>query len=315
MQDEFKERFNPANKEDEKAGTLITDFYAYNNGNKPWRTGFHWVGDLAAEYEVEVEGDKGHLLLESVEGGAHFQCSIDVANGEATLSRRQPTGETGLFTDQQGETEKKPVGQTKIKKPGSYRLRFSNVDNEVLLWVNNRLVQFDGPTTYESEAIVAPRWRQDDPGDLAPVGIGTRSLAMQVKRMRVFRDVYYVALDTKQENMSQTDYLMGFDEGRFSNYKEWDQMKFFTHRFEQLIPEKGSMGKDDFLPMGDNSPESSDGRMWPALDDKQKHTVHRDLLIGQAMFVYWPHSWRKKTGSSGQSLPVIPNFRQMRLIK
>jgi hypothetical protein len=35
-----------------------------------------------------------------------------------------------------------------------------------------------------------------------------------------------------------------------------------------------------FLCMGDNSPESSDGRSWG--------TVPRRLLLGRALLVYWP---------------------------
>ena len=35
----------------------------------------------------------------------------------------------------------------------------------------------------------------EDPGDLAPAGIGTRGATLHVQRLRVLRDVYYVATD------------------------------------------------------------------------------------------------------------------------
>jgi signal peptidase I len=315
-------------------GKLITDYYAYNHGStrayndestreehfggesfaQERSTGRHWVGDLAAEFEIEVINKQGQVLLDLVEGGTHFQCSIDVQTGQATLSRVGPTGKKGVFTDQQGAQVEHPTGETKMTGPGSYELRFSNVDNELLLWVNNRLVSFQGPTTYQAEPALSPHWRPDDPGDLAPVGIGNRSVGLVVNRMRVLRDVYYVAL-TEATFRTGTDY--GADDAtsmnireKLADYHNWEHTSFFRQRTEQVIPGPGlALGPEDYLPLGDNSPESSDGRMWPLDDPEQQHTVHRRLLIGQAMFVYWPHSWR------WGRVPIVPNISQMRMIK
>ena len=317
-------------------GKLITDYYAYNHGGdrmpgfddegiheehfgrqgfvRERSTGFHWVGDLAAEFEIEVTSQEGQVLLDLVEGGTHFKCSIDVQTGVATLSRVGPAGNQGVFTDQQGVQVEHPTGETKITGTGSYKVRFSNVDNELLLWVNNRLVAFQGPTTYQADPVLSPHWRPQDPGDLAPVGIGNRSVSLVVKRMRVLRDVYYIAV-TKDSVSPTTDYrdedstAMTIRE-KLADYQNWEHTSFFSQRIEQVIPGPGlSLGSEDYLPLGDNSPESSDGRMWPFSDTGQQHTVHRRLLIGQAMFVYWPHSWRW-----GRA-PVVPNISQMRMIK
>jgi signal peptidase I len=58
------------------------------------------------------------------------------------------------------------------------------------------------------------------------------------------------------------------------------------------------MGPDQFFPMGDNSPYSSDGRYWNPED-----YLTRDLLIGKALVIYWPHSWNR---------PMYwPDFRRM----
>ena len=35
----------------------------------------------------------------------------------------------------------------------------------------------------------------------------------------------------------------------------------------------------------------------------------RDLLVGEALMIYWPHPWRVG------SLPIIPHFKRMRLIR
>jgi signal peptidase I len=196
---------------------------------------------------------------------------------------------------------------------GSYKLRFSNIDNEVLLWVNNRLISFQGPTTYQADPVLSPHWRPDDPGDLAPVGIGSRSVSLQVNRMRILRDVYYIATDGSDTlDYNNQDYEDPW--AILSQPQRWADSSYFQNAKELLIPESGSLGPDDFLPLGDNSPASFDGRMWAA-DQKlrkqgvDKNTVPRRLLIGQAMFVYWPHSWRW-----GQ-VPIVPNISQMRMIK
>jgi signal peptidase I len=62
-------------------------------------------------------------------------------------------------------------------------------------------------------------------------------------------------------------------------------------------------GKDQFLPMGDNSAQSLDGRVW----DGPKF-VERDLLIGRALVVFWPHSLN-------EPIPFFPNFKRMKFIR
>ena len=38
-----------------------------------------------------------------------------------------------------------------------------------------------------------PRWSPEDPGDSAPLGIGCRNADVETQRLRVLRDVYYIA--------------------------------------------------------------------------------------------------------------------------
>ena len=61
--------------------------------------------------------------------------------------------------------------------------------------------------------------------------------------------------------------------------------------------------QDQFLPMGDNSPQSLDGRVW----DGEKY-VERDVLIGRALFIYWPHTLN-------EPIPFFPNFAGMGFIR
>lgn len=80
------------------------------------------------------------------------------------------------------------------------------------------------------------------------------------------------------------------------------------------------LGPDQFFCLGDNSPQSKDGREWSDVDEWVRvlepgpngvpaGVVPRDLMIGRAFFVYWPAAYRGVHGS-----PIIPNFADMRFI-
>jgi signal peptidase I len=58
---------------------------------------------------------------------------------------------------------------------------------------------------------------------------------------------------------------------------------------------------DHFLALGDNSPRSSDSRMW----NEGNQTVPREYLVGKAFFIYWPHGVPFLNG--GQGYQVWPN--------
>lgn len=77
------------------------------------------------------------------------------------------------------------------------------------------------------------------------------------------------------------------------------------------------LGGDEFFVLGDNSPNSEDGRYWnrPGKanwgEEYTKGVVPRDYLGGKAMFVYWPSGFKTFAGSR---FAVIPNVGQMRFI-
>jgi signal peptidase I len=75
--------------------------------------------------------------------------------------------------------------------------------------------------------------------------------------------------------------------------------------------------EDEFFVLGDNSPNSADGRWWsePGRGNNglfyRQGIVPREYLVGQALFVYWP-SWFRPFGKSS---PVfVPNVGGMRFI-
>jgi signal peptidase I len=311
----------------EPEGQLITDHYAYNNavevpakGSDPdglKAMGLHWVGDLAVECDdVQVGGDSGELLLDLVEGGVHYTCRIDVSNGSAVLSM---DGGDQAFVDEHGNESLHPTATTKVIGPGTYDLRFSNCDDQLLLWVNNRVADFDGPTTYVPAGDVRPQWSEGDPGDLEPAGIGALGVQVSVERLRVLRDVYYVA--TTFEMRADDDYEESFDDpyiqGARQRFIRDELAKPESWSTSPLFPSRRAveftMKADQFFPLGDNSPQSRDARLWSqswTLDGEPDPPgyVRRDLLIGKALLIYWPHAWRRP-------IPFLPNFRRMGLIR
>ncbi len=317
-------------------GQLITDYYTYNDNAEvsrhdasawsrgserdghrsadPKAAGQHWVGDLALEcYNVEVQGDQGAVLLDLVEGGVHYRCRIDVASGQAVLSI---DGGQRAFAGDDGAPLPHPQAATGLRGPGSYDLRFSNCDDQLLLWVNDSLVEFDGPTTYVPEWNVKPKWSPQDPADLEPAGLGAEGVALRVERLRVLRDVYYVAVSYKmfpaEDDYDDLLYAGTRDEyiaGVFADPKSWATTPLFDARREDV---RFQLGDDEFFPCGDNSPQSRDARVWSQyghVDHPHPDPfVRRDLLTGKALLIYWPHAWRRP-------IPMLPNFRRMGLIR
>jgi signal peptidase I len=282
-------------------GRLISDFYAYNSYNTEYGrqspNGLHWVGDIALECDVDVKSSSGELFLDIVEAGIHYQIAIDVATGTATALVSDPKY---AFHGGDADNPKNPTASTTIRGPGRHQLRLSNLDNELVLWVDEKVVTFDRPLTFDTDPENRPVSSAEDPGDLAPAGIGAKGSQIHVRQARILRDVYYVA--TSDSYSMPTDYegVEYFYDANNPNRlpdlvwrtlddpAQWASTRMLqARRFKEF-----DLDKDQFFPMGDNS----------------QHFVQRDLLTGKAVLVYWPHALPRP-------IPVIPNIMRMRLIR
>ena len=67
---------------------------------------------------------------------------------------------------------------------------------------------------------------------------------------------------------------------------------------------------DQFFVLGDNSPASSDARLWTS-----QHFVQRDLLIGKALFIYWPHPLNLYIPFTNIGIGIVPNVPAMGFIR
>lgn len=264
--------------------TLVDDFQPYNAiGTRP-----HWVGDLALEMTCEITGaEGGRLAIDLVEGAAAHRCEIDLSTGDALLV---------VAGGREGESVAR--GRTKVRGRGKWTLLFANVDDELSLFVDGRRIPFDKPTTWTRSIDEVPLNRPtrgpvepgaDDPSDLAPVGITVAGADMRVGRLRVLRDTYYIgAIDVG---------------ARPGEILEEDRLEF-------------DLDADQFFVLGDNSAASKDSRLW-----LEGHHVDRNLLIGRALAIFWPHavpaSWSVpvKIGGVELRLPSWPNFGRMRFVR
>ncbi len=299
---------------------LITDSNPYNgriDRNRfqgslqvdPTKQGLHWVGELMVEADVDIQSASGELILDLVEGGRHFSCTIDLKSGEAKLS----AANLADFA---------PTAKTSVVGPGKHHLAFANVDDQLLLWVDGKLVSFQGSTAYEATKIfgdrknILPQTSDKDLGDLAPAGIGARDAKLTVSRLKVWRDLYYIAdrWDRNGGNDTVTDFNHPLDR----QILELPTNPALWHRFSERNHTDFPISDQQLFVMGDNSAESSDARLWLNGDGRVNRPggayLDKRLMIGKALCVYWPHSWNSIPGTP-IPFPLFPNFGDMRLVR
>ena len=249
---------------------LISDFTAYDTsiiaGRGLGPNGIHWVGDLAVQFELHSTSSSGKAIAELVKGGRHFQCVFDLTSGKAELSISGGGAEADQFH---------PKATTAVKGAGTHTVIFSNVDDELRLWVDGNVAAFDAPTTYDSVKLGDHIPTADD---LSPVGIGAEGAAVKVQHLKILRDIYYIAdcretlpkqkprthatVDPSQQQ-PLTDFTKSFP--NLADPADWkedfssDNMATVETR---LKPDPANPAKDQFFVLGDNSAQSQDGRLW-----------------------------------------------------
>lgn len=338
---------------------LVSDFCEYNTerirrGSMETDIsylGLHWVGDIAVEADLEFVGDggeNGEAVLEIVEGGRQYQCRIHAKTGDAVLSILGLDGYA-------------PTAKGAFSGKGPHKVRFANVDDQLLLWIGGSPVTFEGGTNFLSVGKLDARDENDKPivvgfngetkfpalnnlipttQDVAsPIGIAGKNATLSVSHLKVFRDVHYVADSSTARNEwippetltpvrdYRTDVFSRFATERakrnlgpaFAGRGSWNEallaafmsdVDVYPERFTEASYVAFNMAEEQFFVLGDNSPRSLDGRLW----DHRESFVKRELLIGKALFVYWPHALDKIPGTN-IPFPFFPNVGRMRMIR
>ncbi len=241
---------------DKEGRQLITDFTGYNTGTEQVGGGFpgpNWASDLVLECEAVLEGPGGDLLLEVSKGADRFRAAFDLTTGKCTLQRLVKGKPEDLG----------PAADTPVRGKGTYRLRLANVDDKLTLWVDNRLPFAGGGLPYKGARDFAPT-RENDLE--RPASIGVKGAKVTVRKIKLFRDTYYTCKGSEPD--------VSFKPRRTSALDELAEGKAPVATFY--------VQPGHYLCMGDNSPQSSDGRAWGM--------VPKRLMLGKALLVYYPFS-------------------------
>jgi signal peptidase I len=244
---------------------LITDFMGYNTGRAsrdapPSHPGVNWVGDLLLECQVKVENaDKDDdVVFELSKGVDRFQAVFRPASGQWTLFR--------IRTQSRGEERTELASRsTRLTGAGTYQVRFANVDERLVVWIDEQL-PFDQGVPYDPPANGN---RGPAENDLEPASIGVKGAAVSISALKLWRDTYYTTLQDIQP--APEGWLADAD--IWHDQSRWDELR-------RLRPQTYYVQPGHYLCLGDNSPESSDGRYWGLVPER--------LLLGRALMVYYP---------------------------
>lgn len=314
---------------------LTDDFAAHGI-----RDGMHWIGELMVTADIEFgSGDQNRrgdasdpsdakLVLEIVKAGVQYQCVVDLTNGDAKLQIVEDENIIHWAT-------KAPSAATDLTFGSSAKIRLANYDHMMRLWIDDEEIVFDKSTQYDETAWRSrkddrPHWTERHPLDAAPVGLSVVGCQSSIGQLRIDRDQYYVATrnrtiegnteyDTSEVWRWSTGNFRHEIADRMGQPRLWDQSQFWDARQTQTYV----MQAEQFFPLGDNSPGSLDARSWAGskaklplprdvIEDAWRwHDVHyvpKDLMVGKAVFVLWPHPWTKP-------FVVTPDFGQIEMIR
>jgi signal peptidase I len=196
---------------------------------------------------------------------------------------------------------------TSMSAAGRYNVLVANFDDQLTVDIDGQQVEL----AYEPLGNTRPT-----ADDLEPVRIGSRGAALAVRHLKVGRDIYYIAFragDGSEPRVVEYDstnspYRMETREEVarvLADPREWDG-------FARGREVEFQLGPDQFFMLGDNSAASQDSRWWEMLG--AEYYVSRELLIGKALVIYWPHSLDRIPGTP---IPIrfFPNFWRMGLVR
>ena len=243
----------------------------------------------------------------------------------------------------------KPL-QTKVAalQPGKgYRIALTHVDFRAEVWVEGQRVlatteqEYPGPKAKGCYQWLLQRLEHVPAQRIPPpeVRMAARGGACELRHVALHRDVYYTPhrLDPIPEGPSG-DYARDINRARSDARDKRLAPGDIRHRAVQpggrgwgttgcpvqLAKNPQDPDLDEFFCLGDNSPQSLDGRGWIQAADSlrlytpdghflyQLGTVPRYNLLGKALFVYWPGGYRLPFL---RSLPIVPNVGKMRFVR
>ena len=152
--------------------------------------------------------------------------------------------------------DSKIIGPSAINKPTL--VKFANVDHQLIFQFGSDKLTYDLGRFAED----AGERKAEIQSEVRVFGSGTLTLS----HVAIFRDIHYIS----KKSVNSAEQGRAIEGNPFT------------------------LGKDEFFVLGDNSPNSEDGRWWsrPGIGNNglsyKEGIVPRDYLVGKALFVYWP---------------------------
>lgn len=201
----------------------------------------------------------GDLILEcEAELGSGAEVVLELSKGSRRYQAKFSGGQVSLSST--GPDAKEfGVWPCKVSGPGKYALRFANVDCRLRVWVNDRLIDFGTDADHsfaepdQADGTDPEGWTEAN-DVAAPASIGVKGAAT-IRRVKLFRDVYYTRTQIDHNTRSLIEH----------------------NKADLYYIQPGH-----YLCLGDNSASSSDSRSWGLVPER--------LLLGKAVFVFWPAS-------------------------
>ncbi len=238
----------------------IRDSYPYNGGG---RHGSHVVRDLVFECKLTVRDDVESVQVRVVHGADTFLISLPVDEKGSVEVRRNRR-----FLDlSRASGGLRPSPSTNPKWDS---VEVAVVDRRVSATLNG--VPLFDPIDYEASGVPAL-------STAGPVALGVVNGSLEVKDLRLFRDIYYTG-----ELESGVRKPAG-------------------------VNEPFKLRDEEYFVLGDNSPVSNDSRFW---DDRP--VVRQSQFLGKPFLVHLPGQ-AYGVRIFGRELGWIPDFREIRYIR
>lgn len=161
-------------------------------------------------------------------------------------------------------------------------VKFANVDHQLVFQYGSKKLTYDLGLNMDDAGPI----KEDIEPRVEIFGSGSLTLS----HIAIFRDIHY----------TEAKYSSRGDGGRA------------TKDYPFILEE------NQFFVLGDNSPNSEDGRWWDSagvankgVPDYREGTVPRDYLVGKALFVYWPSGFKP---FAEFPFGIVPNVGRMRFI-
>jgi hypothetical protein len=251
---------------DTSIGNDFRTTYAYDSvgdyKNMPY------CSDLMVRFYAQSAGREGSVGITVSKYQTVYKAWVDLggemviakvsATGEEAIKMRKTIDAPGYGALRRDESVMNPAPAAGVGMNKRTLVEFANVDHQLIFQFGGDKLVYDLGRSAED----AGERKRDVQPQVKIFGSGT----VTVSHIAIFRDIHY----TSKRGASSPE------EGRAIEGNPF------------------TLGEEEFFVLGDNSPNSEDGRWWNKAGIGNRGQSYRegvvpcDYLVGKALFVYWP---------------------------